>query len=124
MTQKITTHNLGFPRIGGDRERKKAQEAYWRGEINQAQLEDLGRELRKTARTDHALVHIGSFPQTEHIRQTPSEFKQGKINSMKYENRIRRNLRIALPNKNSWILMYWCAAKPSETTWWNMLVSN
>jgi 5-methyltetrahydropteroyltriglutamate--homocysteine methyltransferase len=46
MTQHITTHNLGFPRIGGDRELKKAQEAYWRGEIDQAQLEHIGRELR------------------------------------------------------------------------------
>ncbi|MDR7090001.1 5-methyltetrahydropteroyltriglutamate--homocysteine S-methyltransferase [Cellvibrio fibrivorans] len=46
MTQNITTHNLGFPRIGGDRELKKAQEAYWRGEIDQAQLEHIGRELR------------------------------------------------------------------------------
>jgi len=48
MTHNITTHNLGFPRIGGDRELKKAQEAYWRGEIDQAQLEEIGRELRKT----------------------------------------------------------------------------
>ena len=47
MTQNITTHNLGFPRIGGDRELKKAQEAYWRGEIDQTQLEQIGRELRK-----------------------------------------------------------------------------
>jgi len=47
MTHHITTHNLGFPRIGGDRELKKAQEAYWRGEIDQAQLEQIGRELRK-----------------------------------------------------------------------------
>lgn len=48
MTQTITTHNLGFPRIGGDRELKKAQEAYWRGEIDQVQLEQIGRDLRKT----------------------------------------------------------------------------
>lgn len=48
MTQNITTHNLGFPRIGGDRELKKAQEAYWRGEIDQAQLEQIGQELRKS----------------------------------------------------------------------------
>ncbi|HEY0893459.1 MAG TPA: 5-methyltetrahydropteroyltriglutamate--homocysteine S-methyltransferase, partial [Cellvibrio sp.] len=47
MTQHITTHNLGFPRIGGDRELKKTLEAYWRGEIDQAQLEQIGRELRK-----------------------------------------------------------------------------
>ena len=43
----LTTHNLGFPRIGGDRELKKAQEAYWRGEIDQTQLEQVGRELRR-----------------------------------------------------------------------------
>ncbi len=48
MTSTVTTHNLGFPRIGGDRELKKAQEAYWRGEIDLAQLEQIGRELRKT----------------------------------------------------------------------------
>jgi 5-methyltetrahydropteroyltriglutamate--homocysteine methyltransferase len=48
MTQNITTHNLGFPRIGGDRELKKAQEAYWRGEIDQVQLEQIGRDLRET----------------------------------------------------------------------------
>jgi 5-methyltetrahydropteroyltriglutamate--homocysteine methyltransferase len=48
MTITVTTHNLGFPRIGGDRELKKAQEAYWRGDINQQQLQDVGRDLRKT----------------------------------------------------------------------------
>lgn len=47
MTQTITAHNLGFPRLGADRELKKALEAYWRGDINQLQLEDLGRELRR-----------------------------------------------------------------------------
>jgi 5-methyltetrahydropteroyltriglutamate--homocysteine methyltransferase len=48
MSQNITTHNLGFPRIGADRELKKAQEAYWRGDISQADLEAISRELRKT----------------------------------------------------------------------------
>lgn len=44
----LIAHNLGFPRIGADRELKKAQEAYWRGDITQAQLEEIGRELRAT----------------------------------------------------------------------------
>ncbi len=39
-------HNLGFPRIGADRELKKAQEAYWKGDIDQAGLHAVGRELR------------------------------------------------------------------------------
>ncbi len=46
MSQSVTTHSLGFPRIGVDRELKKAQEAYWRGDISQADLEAVGRELR------------------------------------------------------------------------------
>lgn len=66
MTQHITTHNLGFPRIGGDRELKKAQEAYWRGEIDQAQLEHIGRELRKAhwqlqANAGVELIPTGDF---------------------------------------------------------------
>ncbi len=39
-------HNLGFPRIGRDRELKKALEAYWKGELDQAGLRAVGRGLR------------------------------------------------------------------------------
>ncbi len=39
-------HNLGFPRIGRDRELKKAVEAYWKGELDEAGLRTVGRELR------------------------------------------------------------------------------
>ncbi len=41
-------HNLGFPRIGHDRELKKAQEAFWKGELSEAGLRAVGRELRAT----------------------------------------------------------------------------
>jgi len=41
-------HSLGFPRIGRDRELKKAQEAFWKGELDEAGLRGVGRELRKT----------------------------------------------------------------------------
>ena len=41
-------HNLGFPRIGADRELKKALESYWKGDIDQAALQAVGRELRAT----------------------------------------------------------------------------
>ncbi len=41
-------HSLGFPRIGRDRELKKAQEAFWRGELDEAGLRAVGRDLRKT----------------------------------------------------------------------------
>ncbi|MCV4281236.1 5-methyltetrahydropteroyltriglutamate--homocysteine S-methyltransferase [Pseudomonas capsici] len=39
-------HNLGFPRIGADRELKKALEACWKGDLDQDGLRATGRELR------------------------------------------------------------------------------
>lgn len=47
MSQKIIAHNLGFPRIGADRELKKALEAYWRGDCDQVSLIKLGADLRR-----------------------------------------------------------------------------
>ncbi|MEO7321032.1 MAG: 5-methyltetrahydropteroyltriglutamate--homocysteine S-methyltransferase [Nitrosospira sp.] len=41
------THNLGFPRIGAQRELKKALEAYWRREIDEERLQTIAGELRK-----------------------------------------------------------------------------
>ena len=66
MTPHITTHNLGFARIGADRELKKAQESYWRGDITQTNLEAIGRELRKAnwqlqADADLDLIPTGDF---------------------------------------------------------------
>ena len=48
MDGHITTHNLGYPRIGEKRELKKATEAYWRGQSSLAELEEVGRTLRKS----------------------------------------------------------------------------
>lgn len=41
-------HTLGFPRIGADRELKKALEAYWKGDLDQDALKSVGRQLRAT----------------------------------------------------------------------------
>jgi 5-methyltetrahydropteroyltriglutamate--homocysteine methyltransferase len=41
------THILGFPRIGAHRELKLALEAFWRGEIDEASLEETGRSIRE-----------------------------------------------------------------------------
>ncbi|UCO96972.1 5-methyltetrahydropteroyltriglutamate--homocysteine S-methyltransferase [Metapseudomonas lalkuanensis] len=40
------SHSLGFPRIGRDRELKKALEAFWKGELDEAGLRVVGRQLR------------------------------------------------------------------------------
>ena len=42
----ITTHNLGFPRIGAHRELKKALERYWSEDLPQSALLEEGRRLR------------------------------------------------------------------------------
>lgn len=43
----MITHNLGFPRIGKNRELKKASEAYWAGKTGAEELELAGRTIRK-----------------------------------------------------------------------------
>jgi 5-methyltetrahydropteroyltriglutamate--homocysteine methyltransferase len=43
----VTTHNLGFPRIGAKRELKFALEAYWKGQSSLDAVKQLGHELRK-----------------------------------------------------------------------------
>src|SRR5690606_20667938 len=40
-------HTLGFPRIGRDRELKKALEAFWKGELDEDGLRAVGRQLRE-----------------------------------------------------------------------------
>ena len=43
----VTTHNLGFPRIGAARELKFALEGYWRGARSRDELQTLGAQLRQ-----------------------------------------------------------------------------
>tara|TARA_R110002049_G_scaffold77600_3_gene198521 strand:- start:358 stop:2655 length:2298 start_codon:yes stop_codon:yes gene_type:complete len=60
------SHILGYPRIGAQRELKKATEAYWKGECTRSELESTGRELRLRhwqAQQDAGLdfVSVGDF---------------------------------------------------------------
>ncbi|EDM24512.1 5-methyltetrahydropteroyltriglutamate--homocysteine S-methyltransferase [Caminibacter mediatlanticus] len=43
----MATYVIGFPRIGEQRELKKALESYWAGKINQEELKQTASELRK-----------------------------------------------------------------------------
>ncbi len=49
MSERILTHNLGYPRIGPNRELKRATEAFWAGRRGAGALEQTGRELRAAA---------------------------------------------------------------------------
>lgn len=44
----MLTHNLGYPRIGADRQLKRASERYWAHKISAEELLATGRELRRT----------------------------------------------------------------------------
>lgn len=60
----ITTHNLGFPRIGAKRELKFALESYWRGESSREELTAIGTQLRQRHWTEQSkldLVPVGDF---------------------------------------------------------------
>lgn len=60
----VTTHNLGFPRIGKQRELKFAQEAFWRSQITETELTETGARLRKEnwhAQSQFDLVPVGDF---------------------------------------------------------------
>jgi 5-methyltetrahydropteroyltriglutamate--homocysteine methyltransferase len=43
----MKTNNLGYPRIGSDRELKKANEQYWSGKISANNLLEIGKNIRK-----------------------------------------------------------------------------
>lgn len=59
----ITTASLGFPRIGAQRELKKAQESYWKGEINRDALMSTAKAIRAEnwkRQQDAGITHIPS----------------------------------------------------------------
>ena len=86
---QFVSHNLGFPRIGAQRELKKAQEAYWKGNLSQEELLAEGKRLRalhwaiqRDAGLD--LIPTGDFAWYDQVLNTslmlgavPKRFVQG-----------------------------------------------
>ena len=70
-----TTHILGYPRIGEKRELKFAQEKYWRGEMTQDELKQIGAELRNRhwecqKENQLSFVAAGDFAWYDHVLTT------------------------------------------------------
>ncbi len=68
----IKTHNLGFPRIGANRELKFTLEKYWRNEISRTALQQATYELRKRhwqMQADSGLDYlpVGDFSLYDHV---------------------------------------------------------
>ena len=60
----VTTHNLGFSRIGAKRELKFALESYWKGQSTREALKTLGKNLRQRHWQDQSsldIVPVGDF---------------------------------------------------------------
>ena len=64
------THNLGFPRIGAQRELKFALEQYWNGSLTADALQAVGARLRRTHWEDQAALDwapVGDFSFYDHV---------------------------------------------------------
>lgn len=69
------THTLGFPRMGAQRELKKALEAYWAGKGTREELLATGAALRQRHWAQQAelgvqLLPVGDFAWYDHVLQT------------------------------------------------------
>ncbi|MBP1913482.1 5-methyltetrahydropteroyltriglutamate--homocysteine S-methyltransferase [Lederbergia galactosidilytica] len=78
MTQ-ITSSNIGYPRIGEQREWKKALENYWNGNISQQELLKITKEirlngLRKQKELGIDLIPVGDFSLYDHVLDTALMF--------------------------------------------------
>lgn len=92
----VTSHNLGFPRIGLDRETKKTVESYWRGQLTQDDLKkheialtEKNWALQRDAGID--LIPVNDFTWYDHVLDMsfmlgviPERFKKNKIDINTY----------------------------------------
>ena len=87
----ITVHNLGYPRIGRNREMKFAIEGYWKGHIEKETLLATARSVRKErwetqAEAGVEFIPVGDAPFYDHVLQMslvlgviPNRFKDSKV---------------------------------------------
>jgi 5-methyltetrahydropteroyltriglutamate--homocysteine methyltransferase len=94
-------HNLGFPRIGAQRELKHAVEAYWAGKSDAAALESTARDLRARhwaiqADAGADLIPVGDFAWYDHILEwstllgaVPARFAQSAAQPVSLDTLFR-----------------------------------
>ncbi|WP_150914477.1 5-methyltetrahydropteroyltriglutamate--homocysteine S-methyltransferase [Marinobacter halotolerans] len=95
----VTTHNLGFPRIGERRELKFALESYWKGELNEAALQETGTGLRNRHWRDQqqlTLAPVGDFSLYDQVLDMSSTLGNLPVRAGESdENELNRYFRIA-----------------------------
>lgn len=76
---KIKSSNLGYPRIGENREWKRALESYWNGNSSEAELIEKTDEIRlhhlkKQKELGIDLIPVGDFSFYDHVLDTSASF--------------------------------------------------
>ena len=61
----VTATNLGFPRIGADRQLKRALEAYWAGRIEQQDLQEAASQIRRDNWLAQQRAGLGHIPSND-----------------------------------------------------------
>src|SRR5699024_8570543 len=75
----IKSSNLGYPRIGENREWKRALESYWNGNSSEAELIEKTDEIRlhnlkKQQEQGIDLIPVGDFSLYDHVLDTSATF--------------------------------------------------
>lgn len=107
----ILNHTLGFPRIGVNRELKKAQENYWSKKISQNELLNIGSKLRskhwkQQKEAGINLIPVGDFSWYDHVLTTSMMLGNIPERHKNIDNSINLDTlfyiaRGIAPNKNS-----------------------
>ena len=73
--------NLGFPRIGRERELKMALERYWAGEISESALREVGRTVRRQGWALQVELGIEHVPSNDFCTTTCSTWSLSSARS-------------------------------------------
>lgn len=120
----VTTHNLGFPRIGRNRELKFALEKYWKGDISEQALSDTATDLRIQHWQDQSMldwIPVGDFSLYDHVLDM--SFMLGnipeRVSSFSASNPIDNYFRVARGRSAQDTAVHSCVNAGEMTKWFD-----
>lgn len=120
----VTTHNLGFPRIGRNRELKFALEKYWKGGISEQALSDTATDLRIQHWQDQSMldwIPVGDFSLYDHVLDM--SFMLGnipqRVSSFSASSSIDNYFRVARGRSAHDIAAHSCVNAGEMTKWFD-----
>lgn len=120
----VTTHNLGFPRIGRNRELKFALEKYWKGGISESALSDIAADLRDRHWQDQSIldwIPAGDFSLYDHVLDM--SFMLGnipeRVSTFSTSGTIDNYFRVARGRSASDIAAHSCVNAGEMTKWFD-----